>query len=326
MARIIRQRDRSKHVPIIFLTAFQQGELDVTTGYSLGAVDFIFAPIAPDVLWAKTSAFIDLDRRAEELKDLVFQAEEANRAKTEFLNMAAHELRTPFSVIAGYVSMLADETFGPLPAGYAQAVDVISSKVSEMNGLLDNLLLWAAADVGNIEPRLIGFDLGSVAEAASLRAQPRATLLGGVVTCDLPARQVVAKGDPEQTARILDNLINNGLTYSRTKPAVRVAVTNRPSPQVEVADSGIGISSDAAEHIFERFFRIRDHNQTTPGMGLGLYVARCLAERQGGSLELSRSTPGSGSSFVLKLMAAERPRGRKTEALGSAQPKSSPRA
>src|SRR5207248_4758724 len=114
-AALIRQRRASEHTPIIFLTAFEQAELDMTRGYSLGAVDFIFSPVVPEVLRAKATVFVDLYQKAEEIRDLYAAAQESSRSKSEFLNMAAHELRTPLSVVSGYLAMLAEGSLGKAP-------------------------------------------------------------------------------------------------------------------------------------------------------------------------------------------------------------------
>src|SRR5947209_12414006 len=114
-AALIRQRKNSEHTPIIFLTAFEQAELDMARGYSLGAVDFIFSPIVPEVLRAKAAVFVELYQKTEEIRDLFAAAQESSRAKSEFLNMAAHELRTPLSVISGYLALLAEGSLGEPP-------------------------------------------------------------------------------------------------------------------------------------------------------------------------------------------------------------------
>jgi PleD family two-component response regulator len=88
-AALIRQRRSSEHTPIIFLTAFEQAELDMARGYSLGAVDYIFSPIVPEVLRAKAAVFVELYQKTAEVRELYATAQESSRSKSEFLNMAA---------------------------------------------------------------------------------------------------------------------------------------------------------------------------------------------------------------------------------------------
>src|SRR5438105_1234440 len=103
-AAMIRNRPRNRDTPIIFMTAHDQTEADLTRGYSLGAVDFIHTPLNAEILRAKAAVFVELFQKAEMVRQLYSDAQEASRAKSEFLNMAAHELRTPLSVIRGYIS------------------------------------------------------------------------------------------------------------------------------------------------------------------------------------------------------------------------------
>jgi signal transduction histidine kinase len=114
--------------------------------------------------------------------------------------------------------------------------------------------------------------------------------------------------------RILDNLVNNALTYTMDQPWVRVTVT--PDGVVTVEDHGLGIPEDRRGLVFERFFRVNDPSlPPQPGTGLGLYISRELARRYGGDVALENSAPGAGSRFMLRLQPAVRAlRGRAAEA------------
>jgi len=113
---------------------------------------------------------------------------------------------------------------------------------------------------------------------------------------------VLVKADREQLGRIVDNLINNALTYTTGPPWVRITVTDSEEPRLTVEDRGIGIASEHRERVFERFFRVDDPSVgPQPGTGLGLYISRELAQRHSGSLVLDRSEPGRGSTFILRL-------------------------
>jgi PAS domain S-box-containing protein len=234
---------------------------------------------------------------------LYSQAQESSLSKSEFLNLAAHELRTPLSVVRGYASMLIDGTLGPGPRQWERPLEVLENKLRELNNLVDDLLTAARTEAGEIsaEPALV--DLAEVVRGAVQRAEARAALLTGQITVEHPRTPVVAHADPDHVGRILDNLINNALTYSVTPPVVRLRVTE--PAEVAVEDGGAGIALEVHERIFERFFRVNDENLgPKPGTGLGLYISRALAERQGGALRLDRSAPGMGSTFVLSLPPA----------------------
>jgi signal transduction histidine kinase len=303
-AQLVRMRQRSEHTPIIFVTAFDKAEVDMSRGYSLGAVDYIFSPIVPDILRAKVSVFVDLFQKTEDTKRLFQEAQEASRAKSEFLNLAAHELRTPLSVVAGYASMLADGSFGEVPEQWQRPLAVLNAKAGELNRLVDELLLAARIETGRLPTQPAHVDLRAVVEDAVERNIAFARLQGGEVVAVLPRRAVMVHVDQDHLGRILDNLIRNGLTYAPAAPHVRIALNGATRPRIIVEDSGVGIPSEYRDRIFERFFRVNDEGlPPQPGTGLGLYISRDLAHRLGGSLVLERSEPGRGSVFALELGA-----------------------
>jgi len=303
-AQLIRMRERSEHTPIIFVTAFDKAEVDMAQGYKLGAVDYIFSPIVPDILRAKVSVFVDLFELTEGQKRLFEEAQEASRAKSEFLNLAAHELRTPLSVVAGYASMLADGSLGDVPESWRRPLDILNGKAAELNRLVDELLLAARIETGKVPVRTNRIDLRAVVQEAAERNRPLAEMLGGEVDTDLPRRAVEVETDADHLGRILDNLIRNGLSYSADPPYVRLSLNGGERPKIKIEDHGIGIPVEFRDRIFERFFRVNDNNRAPePGTGLGLYISRDLVHRLGGSLVLEKSEPGKGSIFALELPA-----------------------
>lgn len=230
------------------------------------------------------------------------EAQQASITKSEFLRMAAHELRTPAGVLRGYLSMLRDGTMGECPPAWKRPLDVVDSKATELTGLIDDLLLAASMEGGRVPMHPELFDLREAVIAALSRAEGRATLLGAEVEQDLPAEPVTVEADSEHVGRVLDNLINNALTYSVGKPWVRLEVTDGRVPQVSVEDHGVGIDPELAERVFERFYRVNDPALGyPPGTGLGLYISRDLAQRSGGTLVLERSVPREGSRFRFTL-------------------------
>jgi signal transduction histidine kinase len=238
---------------------------------------------------------------------LFAEAREASRLRSEFLNMAAHELRTPLTVINGYLSMLNDGSLGQPPPRWRDPVSLLATKAAELGRLVDDLLLTSRLESGGLVARADLLDLRLLTEAAAQRARPRLDLVGGQLEIALPPDPVWVSADPEQLTRILDNLVNNAITYRRTaQPAwVRIeALVDGQTAMVAVDDRGRGVPPEMQERIFERFVRAEETSDRTSGTGLGLYISRQLAERHGGRVELERSSPGEGSRFVLKLPLA----------------------
>jgi signal transduction histidine kinase len=231
---------------------------------------------------------------------LYAQTHEAGRVKSDFLDMAAHELRAPLTVIGGYLSMLREDAFGPAPPSWSAPLEALELKVAELTRLVDDLLMAARLETGRLASVTEAVDLTAAAAqvAGSHREQVR------VVAPEEPVRVFI---DRLQLLRIIEHLVSNGLAYTRADsvPSVRLEATRvdeRRLGRLAVEDEGRGMAADAAERVFERFQRIDDPNQpAVPGTGLGLYIARQLAERHGGKLELEWTELGQGSRFALYL-------------------------
>ncbi len=307
-AELIRSRQANATTPIIFVTAFGQAEQDMVRGYRLGAVDFIFKPLNAETLQAKAGVFVQLFQNTEAISELLVKAEAASVSKSEFLNMAAHELRTPLSVVHGYLSMLQDGTFGEPPADWERVLETLNLKAAELNKIVDDLLTASRLEAGSISTAQTTLDLVEIAREAVGRASARAEMLGAQVSLEVPEGAVLVNADGAQLTRIADNLINNALTYAHGKPWVRVSVAGGEHALLAVEDRGIGIPEDMQERIFERFIRLNDPELAPqPGTGLGLYISRELAHRNRGSLLVTRSEPGQGSTLALRLPAVPLP-------------------
>jgi signal transduction histidine kinase len=224
-------------------------------------------------------------------------------ARRDFMNMAAHELRTPLTVLNGYLSMLRDGTFGAPSEHWEHPVEVMAGKVAELARLVDDLLIGARLERGVVHAEAERVDLVALAAGAVERAGPRAALLGGDILFNAPEIEVPIHGDVDNIGKILDNLLNNALTYTLGPPHVGVTVGRAGDlATVAVEDRGRGIPEELHERVFEQFFRIEDrHLGYPPGTGLGLYISRHLAEAHDGRLRIARSRPGAGSVFVLEL-------------------------
>src|SRR5947209_3510428 len=186
-------------------------------------------------------------------------------------------------------------------------LDMLVTKAGELNKIVDDLLLASRMDVGSLPEKAEELDLREQANLAVERAQPRALLLDARLEIKTGPDPVMVKADPGHIGRILDNLVNNALTYCATKPVVSLTVSDPDYPTVAVQDNGIGIPPEKREAVFDRFVRLDDADLgPVPGTGLGLYISRQLAERHGGSLELGDDQPAEGSIFVLHLPTAPR--------------------
>lgn len=236
---------------------------------------------------------------------LLAAAKESGLAQQKFMNMAAHELRTPLAVIRGYLSMLVEGVFGPGTESWGEALDILSAKSEELAQLIEELLMAARLEATTGLGRQSVVDLRGVAQDAPARVRARASLVGGEVQISLPQAPVWADVDSETLGRVLDNLVNNALTYSDRPAWVRISVRGGEHPTVEVEDHGWGIPLHLRDRVFENFYRVDDPAHPYPaGTGLGLAIGREIVERHGGNLTLAWSEIGRGSRFRLELPTA----------------------
>ncbi|MDQ6899988.1 MAG: GAF domain-containing sensor histidine kinase [Candidatus Dormibacteraeota bacterium] len=230
-------------------------------------------------------------------------SQEASQSKDTFLNMTAHELRTPLAVVTGYLSMLTTGDFGAPPPNWARPMAILQAKVTELARLVEGVIAASKLEANMLAPLTEPVNLNECVRAAVERALPAASMRGGRVRFGEPDEVVLVDGDHQFLGRILDNLIMNGLNYSSGKPEIQLLLEQEgESVQLLVSDRGVGVPDDKRETIFERFTRI-DHSELgyPPGTGLGLYLSRSLAEKMGGRLELQQSKAEEGSVFCLTL-------------------------
>ncbi len=225
--------------------------------------------------------------------------------KTQFLNLASHELRGPLTVVRGYVSMLEGGLLGDLNDRGRRAVPVISAKVLEMNALIEQMIEAARLEEGALMLRPEPADLRSVVSAAVDAARPLVEDKHQI-QFKCPERPVQVRVDGERIKTIVSNLVGNAVKYSPAGGPVEIELASRGGiARVSVRDHGLGIAKEDMPILFTRFGRVAtpetDH---LPGTGLGLYLGRQLARLHGGEITVE-SDPGRGSIFTLHLPVSE---------------------
>lgn len=232
---------------------------------------------------------------------LYAEAQTASEAMSQFLSLVAHDIRAPLTVVSGYLELLREGTYGPSPAPWAKPIDLMTAKLRELHRLVDDILLAARLESGAAPMTSEVIDLNDAILRAGARSQARAALYGASVQTVPSPAPVAAFAVGFHVDRILDNLVNNAISYGGEAPSIRISVDASQPPAVRVEDHGVGIPEELHERIFERFFRLEN---PVPGTGFGLYVGWVLAQACGGSLHVERSAPGRGSVFRLELPAA----------------------
>ncbi len=230
---------------------------------------------------------------------------EADRAKTEFISTVSHELRTPMTSIKGYADLLMLGMAGPLSDQQKHFVNIIRNNAERMVALVNDLLDISRIESGRVQLDLRAIHIPEVVDQVAHTLQGRAQSKGLTLRVDMPADLPPVWGDNNRVAQILTNLISNAIQY--TPPGGRITVSACPNGdmlEISVADTGIGISKENQQKIFDRFFRADDPLvQETPGTGLGLPITASLVQMHGGQIWVE-SELGEGSTFTFTLPLA----------------------
>ena len=223
------------------------------------------------------------------------------RNKTQFLNLASHELRGPVTVVRGYVSMLEDGLLGDLNDRGRKAVPVISAKVLEMNALIEQMIEAARLEDGALMLRPADADLRDIVRDAVDAAGPLVDDTHQILL-KYPDRPVHVRVDAARVKTIVSNLISNAIKYSPSGGTVECELVSYGGiARVSVKDAGVGIAKADFPILFTRFGRVSTPQTIhLPGTGLGLYLGRQLARLHGGEITVD-SAPGRGSTFTLHL-------------------------
>src|SRR4029077_10192655 len=201
----------------------------------------VFLALASFVL----AAFIEARTRAAEMTRLYVSATAASQAKSSFLNMAAHELRTPLTVFTGYLSLLSGGSLGKPPAAWETPINILVQKTGEMERMISDLQNASRLEVVNPQLGAAAIDLRRVFEEGVERARPLTELLRAEVTLNLPADPVPVEADEDHLGRVMDDLINNALTYTIRAPRLVIGLSARARKAiVRVEDNGVGIRAD----------------------------------------------------------------------------------
>ncbi|HEX9735470.1 MAG TPA: response regulator [Thermoanaerobaculia bacterium] len=321
-ARYIRERERTSHIPIIFLTAYEPVDRDVLEAYSLGAVDFLFKPVVPDVLRAKVSVLIELQQRtvevqrqADRLRELerrehqrrfaeerqrweAVRLREESRRKDVFLAMLGHELRNPLSPVVTGIEIL--KHHGLPHENQRRVCASMERQVRILVRLVDDLLDVSRISQGKFELRRESFDLVAAVQQAIDGIRDALDERGQELVASLPG-PVPMLGDSVRIVQLVSNLLVNANRYTPTGGRIEVAVDlegDGDAARIVVADNGQGIPPEKIDQVFEMFAQERSGHQ---GLGIGLTLVRMIAELHDGEAGVVSEGPGRGSRFWVTL-------------------------
>lgn len=313
LAEFMRGSERTRHIPIIFLTAGTADHQRRFRGYEAGAVDFIQKPIEPDILRSKAAVFFDLHtqqrriaRQRDKLEVLTSALQLADQHKDRFLAILGHELRNPIAALNAGLNLLGKRD----DSGPKQDIrDQMQRSLNHLTRLVEDLLNIARINEGKISLKIKPFVLQDALRYVVESCQSLLDADGHTLVADIPPEPIWIHGDEVRIAQAVINLVSNAARYTPEPGQIRMTARRfEDSARIEVSDSGIGIPIEAQEHIFELFRQIDGTSRAArDGLGIGLALVRQLVELHSGEVTLVNSAPGVGSTFRIELPVAGAP-------------------
>lgn len=318
-AEIIRQRNRSKHTPIIFLTAYSKSQEEVFKGYTLGAVDYVFKPIVPEILKAKVRVFVELSQMyekvreqtqlleqeivehkqtAQKLRQTAAELERSNKELESFAYIASHDLQEPLRKVITFGERLKTSNTAVLDEKSLDCLNRMQEATVRMQQLISGLLtlsrvttqaqLFQPVDLNTVINDIL-FDLE--VRIKETRAQ--------IEVGHLPT----ISGDSLQIRQLFQNLIANALKFRKPGDRPYIVIKSQTLDnglvEISVEDNGIGFEEQYIDRIFKPFQRLHTREEYE-GVGMGLAICQKIVQRHGGEIT-AQSKPGEGARFVVRV-------------------------
>ncbi|HSC66231.1 MAG TPA: hybrid sensor histidine kinase/response regulator [Cellvibrio sp.] len=319
LAELMRGTEKTRHVPIVFVSAGGRELNYAFKGYETGAVDFLHKPLDIAAVKSKVNVFVSLyqqrvqvrqqvealEKSQQQLHATQAELERALKMRDDFISLVAHELRTPLNTLhietqlrqlqlqRGDLSVFNAERLNSMVERDNRQIQSMIRLINDMvdvSRVTNNLCIRPGqVNLSQLVARVVD-DFARQAEAT-----------GSCFNLELD-EDVVGIWDDFRVEQIIINLITNALRYGGGKPVTVRLSAMETNVEIHVEDQGRGIPADEQQRIFEKFERL-GNKDVKEGLGMGLYIARQLAEAHGGKLGV-RSKLGEGSCFVLQLPLA----------------------
>jgi signal transduction histidine kinase len=288
LAELMRNVERTREIPIIFVTAGLHDRDRVFKGYESGAVDFLVKPLDARILASKVRVFLQLHRQ----KQLLIEAN---------AQLLSHELRNPLAPIKNSLYILHRATPGGEQA--LRALGVIDRQATQLSNLVDDLLDVTRITRNKIRLQKQRLDLNQMVSRAVEDSRGFFERSEVRLSCDLAATPVLVNADATRVAQMVGNLLQNAAKFTPRAGRAHVSVaTEAGEALIRVIDNGVGMAPDTVARLFQPFMQAdQSLDRSKGGLGLGLALIKGLVEMHGGSIQAQSDGLGKGAAFVIRL-------------------------
>jgi len=308
VAEFLKEKESTKDIPIIFLTAVFKSEDFQQHGYELGAVDYLTKPINDNILLNKINLYLTLFDRDDKLLKTITELKEMNQRlsqldhlKTLFIASMSHELRTPLNAIIGFSTVLKTEMAGPLNPKQKDQMERIHKAGNHLLDMVVEVLDISKVESGKFHFVPENFQLKEMLEELIDQMQPRVESKGMKIRLEIDTNIEICT-DRHCLKLVIENYLINAIKYSKRGTIVITARQSAPFLEIEVSDEGIGIAPENIDTLFQPFERLESPLKVVAGgTGLGLYLTRKIVEDLMKGGVYVRSTLGQGSTFGLRI-------------------------
>lgn len=308
LAELMRGTEKTRTIPIIFVTAASPGSGFAFKGYESGAVDFLYKPIDTLMLKSKVQVFVQMALQKRQLHQAKLAAENANQLKSAFLANMSHELRTPLGALLGFAELLEDETLSTQDRN--KYIETIKRNGKSLVHLIDDILDLSKIEAGYLaidkEPLQLRTLVEEVLNLLKVSADQKGLSLRLHIASSVPQKII---SDSKRLRQILTNIVGNALKFTDSglidlNITSEVLGENSSKVFIRVKDTGIGISPGAANKLFKPFIQADSSTiRKFGGTGLGLALSKKLATLMGGDVTLEESQENEGSTFLISFVA-----------------------